>query len=118
MDGPSNALTIFSLVLLVFVLTSVRRSHIRVEYSVSWLGAALLLLVFSRSQALMNWVTRMVGVSEPPVALLGMVMAVFLFVFYRFSTVVSDLKEANIALTQRVAILEYYLRSEDESRKA
>lgn len=118
MDGPSNALTLFSLILLVFVLASVRRSHIRVEYSVSWLGAALLLLVLSRSQPLMAWLAQMVGVDDPPLALLGSVMAVFLFVFYRFSVVVSDLKQANIALTQRVAILEYYLRSEHESRKA
>lgn len=116
MDGPLNALTLFSLVLLVAVLGSVRRSHIRVEYSVSWLGAALLLLVLSRSHALMAWLTKLVGIEDPPLALLGAVMAVFLFVFYRFSVVVSDLKEANIALTQRVAILEYYLRSDHESR--
>ncbi len=118
MDGSLNALTMFSLVLLVAVLGSVRRSHIRVEYSVSWLGAALLLLVLSRSPALMAWVAKLVGIEDPPLALLGAVMAVFLFVFYRFSTVVSDLKEANIALTQRVAILEYYLQSDHESRKA
>jgi hypothetical protein len=39
---------------------------------------------------------------------------VFLLVFYRFSVRISNLKDANIALTQRVAILEYRLQSRDE----
>jgi hypothetical protein len=41
---------------------------------------------------------------------------VFFVVFYRFTVMISHLKDANIALTQRVAILEYYIRSEHEAR--
>jgi hypothetical protein len=43
MDRLLNALTVLSGVLLLFVLVSVRRAHIRVEYSVSWLLAAVAL---------------------------------------------------------------------------
>ena len=43
-----NVVTLLSLVLLAIVLVSVRRAHIRVEYSVSWLGAAVTLIVLSR----------------------------------------------------------------------
>jgi hypothetical protein len=31
--------------------------------------------------------------------------------FYRFSLIISQLKDDNIALAQRVAILEYHIRS-------
>lgn len=117
MDRLSNMLTLFSLGLILAVLSSVRRSHIRVEYSVSWLGAGLVLLILSRSKAVMQWLAFMIGIHDPPLALLIVVLAVFLFVFYRFSVMVSDLKDANIALTQRVAILEYYLRSQHEDRQ-
>jgi len=118
MDRLSNVLTIFSVGLIVAVLLSLRRSHIRVEYSVSWLGAGLVLLVLSRSQAVMQWLTRALGIEDPPLALLITVSAVFLAVFYRFSLLVSHLKDANIALTQRVAILEFHLRSgQDASRQ-
>ena len=48
MDRLLNVTTGVSLVLLVIVLISVRRAHIRVEYSVSWLAAAVALLVLSR----------------------------------------------------------------------
>ncbi len=43
--------------------------------------------------------------------------AVFLFVLYRFSLMISDLKDSNIALTQRVAILEFRLESSDEKNQ-
>ena len=49
MQGLLNFLTGLAVLLIASVLFSVRRSHIRVEYSVSWLGAALTLLVLSRA---------------------------------------------------------------------
>jgi hypothetical protein len=36
---------------------------------------------------------------------------VFLIMFFRFSVIISHLRDDNIALAQRVAILEYHLRS-------
>ena len=39
MDRLLNVTTVLSIVLLLMVLISVRRAHIRVEYSVSWLLA-------------------------------------------------------------------------------
>lgn len=118
MDRLQNVLALFSGGLILLVLSSVRRQHIRVEYSVSWLGAALVLLILSQSTFLLHWLARTMGIADPPLALLVAVFAVFLFVFYRFSVMVSHLKDANIALTQRVAILEYYLRSRHEGPEA
>lgn len=118
MDRLSIALSVFSLILILIVLRSVRRAHIRVEYSVSWLGAALMLLVLSASSTLLERLASLLGVNNPPMALLMLVLLVFLFVFYRFSVIVSNLKDANIALTQRLAILEYQLRSDHGSHQA
>ena len=119
MDRLSNILSLFSLGLIVLVLASLRREHIRVEYSVSWLGAGVVLLGISRSPRLMDWLSDLLGIANAPLALLVAVFAVFLFVFYRFSVMVSHLKESNIALTQRVAILEYYVRSgQQDGREA
>ncbi len=60
MERLLNVTTILSILLMAMVLFSVRRSHIRVEYSVSWLAAAVILLVLSRSSfrslgSLANW---------------------------------------------------------------
>jgi len=113
-----NVTTGLSLVLIALVLTSVRREHIRVEYSVAWLGAGVVLLVLSRWHGLQAWLLSVLGVSDPPVALLAVAGALFLVVFYRFSLIISRLKDSNIALMQRIAILEFRLSNLDEKNKA
>ena len=117
MDRLMNALSLFSIALIVLVLRSVRREHIRVEYSVSWLSAAALLLILSVNHSLVQWLGSVLGVAYPPMALLVVVFCIFLVVFYRFSVRVSALKDANIALTQRLAILEYQVRSSNEQQE-
>ena len=54
MDRLLNVTTVLSIVLLVMVLVSVRRAHIRVEYSVSWLLAAAAMLVLSRARPVLG----------------------------------------------------------------
>jgi len=117
MNHLMNVVTLFSIALLIIVLLSVRRAHIRVEYSVSWLGAAATLLILSRSRTLLDWVTRALGVTDPPLALIMIVFCVFLGVFYRFSMIISRLKDANIAMAQRVAILEYQIEALNEKQQ-
>ena len=109
MDRLLNVVTILSGALIVVVLASLRKAHIRVEYSVSWLAAAVTMLVLSLSEPALDWLARMLGISQPPLAIVFITGSVFLLVFYRYSVVLSELKDANIALTQRVAILQYQL---------
>ena len=111
MDRLLNFTTGMSVLLIVLVLTSVRRAHIRVEYSVSWLLASVAILVLSRSRNLLEAAAAQLGVADPPMALMLLAGCVFVIIFYRFSLIISKLKDDNIALAQRVAILEYHLQS-------
>ena len=104
--------------LIVVVLASLRRAHIRVEYSVSWLGAAVTLLVLSRTEFVLSWLAGLLGIDDPPLAILFISFSVFLLVFYRFSVIMSELKDANIALAQRVAILQYHVESLNGKKQA
>jgi hypothetical protein len=102
--------SLLSAALFVTVLLSLRRSHIRVEHSVSWLAASALVFVLSRFESIWANLSGWMGISYPPLALVVTALAVFLAVFYRFSRIVSSLKEANVALAQKVAILEFEAR--------
>jgi hypothetical protein len=104
--------------LILAVLRGVRRAHIRVEYSVAWLFAGVLLLGLSLSDSALNWAGALLGASNPADALLVVCGGIFVIVLYRSSLRISGLKDANIALAQRVAILEYRLESLDEKIKA
>ena len=115
MDRLLTVTTLLSIALILLVLFSVRRSHIRVEYSVSWLAASIALLILSRSHQLLTWIAGFLGLNDPPLALILLVFGLFLVVFYRFSVIISDLKDANIAMAQRLAILEFQLQSRHES---
>ena len=118
MDRLLNVITVFSALLIGLVLGSVRRAHIRPEYSISWLLAAFVLLVLSRWRALRDWLVSALGLNDAALALLVVAGAVFLVVLYRFSLIISDLKDSNVALMQRVAILEFHLTNLDEKNKA
>jgi hypothetical protein len=113
-----DVMAVFSVVLLALVLFSVRRAHIRVEYSVAWLVAAALLLLASRVEFLRDALASIMGLQSSVLALVIFAAFVFLVVFYRFSLRISDLKDANIALAQRLAILEYQLREHHEEQQS
>ena len=111
MERLLNVLTVFSLVLVGFVLVSLRRAHIRVEYSMSWLAAGVVLLALSRSHEFLDAMAGYLGVQDPPSVLLLMMILILFLVSFRSSIVISRLKDANIALAQKVAMLDFEVRS-------
>ena len=48
--------SVISVVLIVMVLVALRRAHIRVEYSVTWLIACVALFALSRSETVLGWI--------------------------------------------------------------
>ena len=106
-----------SVVLILAVLVQVRRAHIRVEYSVSWLVAGLSLLLVSGYPGLLRLLAETLHLEQEPLTLLLIVGCIFLFVLFRLSIVVSSLKDNNIALAQRVAILEYRIAHPHEEER-
>jgi hypothetical protein len=117
MERLLNVATLLSAALIVTVLFSLRRAHIRVEYSVSWLAAGLVVLVLSRSEAALKWMGQFLGIAYPPAVLLSITVALFLLVLYRISMIISALKDNNIALAQKVAMLEYHIEALREGRR-
>jgi hypothetical protein len=111
MERLLDSVSILSVILIGLVLTSLRRAHIRVEYSVSWLFAGVALFALSCSPWILRKAGDYLGLSDAPVLLLFVIGGVFLIMFYRFSIIISKLKDNNIALAQRVAILEYHIAS-------
>ncbi len=111
MDRLLNVTTAFSILLLGIVLFSVRRAHIRVEYSATWLGVAAAMLVLSRTPPVLDALRSLLGLPDSPLALFMVGSSVFLIMFFRFTVIISHLRDDNVALAQRVAILEYHIHS-------
>ncbi|MEX2260751.1 MAG: DUF2304 domain-containing protein [Bryobacteraceae bacterium] len=106
-----NLVSALGLLVIALVLVSIRREHIRVEYSVSWLAGAVALIALSRSPRAVEYVSRKLGIEDPALAILMLVGCLFVLIVFLISISISNLKDDNVALAQRVAILEYHIRS-------
>lgn len=110
MERVRIAAIIFAVLLLLQIIRAVRREHIRVEYSMAWFGAAALLLALSLSQTALDWLSRVLGLDDPAFILLFVSGILFLFTFFRFSVQVSELKDHNIVLSQKLGLLEWEIK--------
>ena len=106
-----NYIQIFQLgavIVILATLISLRRSHIRVEYSVSWLAVGLILLICALFPRYLVRAAASMGL-DPQIAFVLLAGALALGLVFEVSAVVSRLRDENVMLTQRLAILEYHL---------
>jgi hypothetical protein len=101
--------TVVGVALVFLVIHSLRRDRIRVEYSISWLAAACVLLFLARWPLALEWLGGRIGVASPAAVLLAMAVGLFAVVLFRMSVTISHLRDNNIELAQKVAILEYHI---------
>jgi hypothetical protein len=90
-------------------LISVRREHIRVEYSVGWLAFGALLSGLALFPKLITGVSARLGL-DPQVWFLMIGVILISALVFEMSRVVSRLRDENVLLAQRVAILEFCIQ--------
>ena len=110
MERIRVAAVVFSLLLLLQIIRAVRREHIRVEYSMAWFGAAVLLLALSISEPALRWLSLTLGIDDPSLVLVLIAGLLFLFTFFRASVQMSDLKDNNILLAQKIGMLDWEVK--------
>lgn len=104
-----------SLMLVLFVIEAIRRSHLNARYAILWLGAGGVLLLFSIYRPLLHWSAELLGISYPPSLLFGLAFLFLLVIVLHYSLVISSHRNSIRRLAQTVALLERAL--EDQQRK-
>ena len=96
-------------------LTALRRAHIRAEYSVSWLAVGVLMSGLALFPKLIERLSNGLGM-QPQSSLMVVGGVLISILVFEISRVVSQLRDENVLLAQRVAILEYRIqqRARDE----
>ncbi len=100
---------------IVVTLFSLRREHIRTEYSVSWLAVGAILTLLALFPRALDATARALDV-DPRTCFLIASGALISSLVFEISHVVSKLRDENVMLAQRLAILEYQLRPSGEHR--
>ena len=106
MIDRSTILTVgAALIALLVVLELVRRRHLSEEYSLLWLGTALVMLVLGLWRDLLHGLAELVNIYDPT-NLLFMLAALFLMLIQLvFSTVITRLTKENKETAQQLALL-------------
>lgn len=97
-------------VVVASTLYSLRREHIRVEYSVSWLAVGCVIVLLGLFPSVLRRIAFALELDTQVSFVLcgGLLVSALLF---EISRVVSRIRDDNATLTQRLAILEYQMRS-------
>lgn len=90
---------------LLFVIELIRRGRLKEKYSLLWLFAGSIMLVFSASRGLLELFARMVGIYYAPSFLFLLAIFFLLLITLHFSVVLSGLAEKNKQLAQEIALL-------------
>ena len=87
------------------VVELIRRGRLKERYSLLWLMSGSVLLVFSLSRGMLDYVSRLVGIYYPPSFLFLLAFAFLLLITMHFTVVISGLSDRNKKLAQELALL-------------
>jgi hypothetical protein len=90
---------------LIVIVELIRRGRLKEKYSLLWLFAGTILLIFSSSRYLLEYVSSLVGIYYPPSFLFLLAFLFLLLITLHFSSVISGLSEKNKQLAQELALL-------------
>ncbi len=105
-------------VLLVVVVELIRRGKLKERYSLLWLFAGAVLLIFSTSRYLLELISRALGIFYPPSFLFLLAFFFLLLITLHFSVVISGLSEKNKKLAQELALMRQDLKRVMEGNAA
>ena len=97
---------------LVAVVELIRRGRLKEKYSLIWLFAGAVLLIFSSTRELLEYVSRLLGIYYAPSFLFLLAFLFLLLITLHFSVVVSGLSDKNKKIAQELALLRQELREE------
>ncbi len=96
--------------LLVIVVELIRRGKLKERYSLLWLFAGVVLLIFSTSRYLLELISHTLGIFYPPSFLFLLAFFFLLLITLHFSVVISGLSEKNKKLAQELALMRQDLK--------
>ena len=100
-----------NIAIFVVVIELIRRSQLKERYSLIWLAASIVLIIFSATRNLLHYIAKVLGIYYPPAFLFILAIAFLLVLLLHFSTVISMLSEKNNRLAQELGLLKTGLKN-------
>lgn len=96
---------ILSIIVMLFIILSVKRSSLSVKESFYWFLSTLLMLILSIFPKIIDYFASLIGVSYPPSLLFVLCIVFLVLMVFRSSKKISNQNEKIRFLIQEVSIL-------------
>jgi len=98
------AITVSGLIFFT-VIELIRRDHLKERYSLVWLAASIVLIVFSSWRGLLHFIAEKLGIYYPPSFLFLLAIGFLIVLLLHFSTIISSQSDRNKRLAQELGVL-------------
>lgn len=99
------AITLITLAGLAFVIRMIRRSQLQSKYTVLWLGASGVIVLFVAFPTLLARLSRLLGIYYPPATFLAIAVGVLFLIVVQFSWELSRSEDRVRILAEEIALL-------------
>ena len=105
MSTMSIFLTVMAVLVILYILLSIRRNKLSPANSFIWIIFCIILLVLSIWPASLDWLANLLGISYPPALFLSIAIVILFIMNFIQSQKIENLQKKIIDLGQEVSIL-------------
>lgn len=108
-------LIIFSLLFFLIIVRMVRKKHLELKYTLTWIITGLVLIILAIFNDIVKIIARILNIVEPVNALFLIVMFFMLVILFTLTVAVSKTTERVRTLAQDLALFKKFNERKDES---
>ncbi len=99
------ALIIIILIYIFFIIKSVKRKNMRINYLIFWSITAVILIISLLIPNLVEYISCKLGFEMPINMIFSLAIFIILYLIFNLTSQISNLERKNTALVQEVSIL-------------
>lgn len=100
---------ILSVLILIYIISSVRKNKLSVKTSFGWVIASIVMLLLSIFPYSIDWLAKFFGITYGPSLFLTLCIVVLVIIDFNYSKINAEHQKKIIELEQHIAIIENML---------
>ena len=109
-----SILIFVSIISFLYIVTSIRKSKVKLDYTFFWIGFSLILVLISVFPKIADFGAKLTGISSPVTFILVVIIFLLLYKVFSLTLQMSKLQERIEKLTQNLALKE---KAEEDGKK-
>ncbi|MGI6070734.1 MAG: DUF2304 domain-containing protein [Blautia sp.] len=94
----------FSILTLVHMVRKIRQSKLQIEYSIFWIGFAMVLLLMSLFPGVVSFFTGLAGIQSPVNLVFLAIIFILIIKMFTMTVKISELENKTKELAQKIAV--------------